>query len=134
MTRLFIDTLKVVAFEWFIKLPVGSIKKWADLENLFLGRFFEDDIKISVPTLLATEQKKEESIKAFEERFQSIALRCPSGMTQSTLVETCRHNLQATLLTQIGVTQSRTWKKLVLQGEWAEDIIVRVNQEDYKSM
>ena len=26
MDRLFIDTLKGVAFEWFMKLPVGSIK------------------------------------------------------------------------------------------------------------
>jgi len=57
-----------------------------------------------------------------------------NGMTQSTLVETCRHNLQTTLLDQIGVTQSRTWKQLVLQGKRAEDIVVRVNQEDYKNM
>jgi len=33
---------------------VGSIKEWADLEKLFLAQFFEDDIEISVPTLLAT--------------------------------------------------------------------------------
>jgi len=48
--------------------------------------------------------------------------------------ETCYHNLQTTLLTQIKVTQSRTCKQLVLQGEQAEDIVARVNHEDYKSM
>ena len=52
MARLFIGTLKGVTFEWFMKLPVGSIKTWADLEKLFLARFFEDDTEISVPTLL----------------------------------------------------------------------------------
>jgi len=88
MTRLFIGTLKGVAFEWFMKLPASSIKTWADLEKLFLARFFEGDIEISVPTLLAAKQKKGESIKTFVERFQSMALRCPRGMTQSTLVET----------------------------------------------
>ena len=76
MARLFIDTLKGVAFEWFIKLIVGSIEKWVDLEKLFLARFFEDDIEISVPTILATKQKKGESIKAFVERFWSMTLRC----------------------------------------------------------
>jgi len=44
-----------------MKLPAGSIKKWADLGKLFLLRFFEDDKKVSVPTLLVAKQKKGES-------------------------------------------------------------------------
>jgi len=43
MARLFIDTLKGVAFEWFMKLSTGLIKTWADLEK-FLAHFFEEDI------------------------------------------------------------------------------------------
>ena len=81
-----------------MKLSACSIKNWVDLEKLFLTRFFEDDTEVSLPILLATKQKKRVSIKMFVERVQSMALRCPSGMTQSTLVETCRHNLQTTLL------------------------------------
>jgi len=110
MARLFIGTLKRVAFEWFMKLPAGSIKTWANLEKLFLARFFEDDIEISVPTLLTTKQKKGESIKTFFERFQSMALCCSSSMTQSTLVEICHHNLQTALLAQMGVAKCCTWK------------------------
>jgi len=72
MAHLFIDTLKGAAFEWFIKIPAGSIKKWVDLEKLFLARFFKDDTEVSVPTLPATKQKKGESIKVFMERFQSM--------------------------------------------------------------
>ena len=41
LARLFIGILKGVAFEWFMKLPAGSIKTWADLEKLFLARLFE---------------------------------------------------------------------------------------------
>ena len=52
-----------------MKLPASLIKTWADLEKLFLARFFEDDSEISVSTLLAVKQKKEESIKTFIERF-----------------------------------------------------------------
>ena len=58
LVRPFISTLKGVAFEWFMKLPAGSIKKWVDLERLFLARFFEDDTEVTLPTLLATKQKK----------------------------------------------------------------------------
>jgi len=75
-----------------MKLPEGSIKNWGDLEKLFLAHFFEDDSEITMPTLLTTRQQKGEPVKAFVERFQNMALQCPSGMTQATLVETCRYN------------------------------------------
>jgi len=39
MAHLFIGILKGFAFEWFMKLPAGSIKTWVDLEKLFLVRF-----------------------------------------------------------------------------------------------
>jgi len=81
LTRLFIGTLKGVTFEWFMKLLVGSIKKWAYLEKLFLARFFEDGSEILVLTLLAAKQKKGESIKTFVKRFWSMTHHCPSGMT-----------------------------------------------------
>ena len=58
MAHLFIGTLKGVAFEWFVKLPAGYIKKWVDLKKLFLARFFKDDVMIFVPTLLTTKKKK----------------------------------------------------------------------------
>ena len=84
MAHLFIGTLKRIIFEWFMKLPADKIKIWVNLKKLFLARFFEDDSEISVLTLLAAKQKKEESIKTFVKRFQSMAVHCPSSMTQST--------------------------------------------------
>ncbi|XP_020262984.1 uncharacterized protein LOC109838963 [Asparagus officinalis] len=50
-----------------------------NLESFFLARFFEDDTEVSVSTLLATKQRKEESIKTYMERFRSMALRYPSA-------------------------------------------------------
>jgi hypothetical protein len=69
MTRLFIGTLKGVAFEWFRRLEPGSIKRWADMEKMFLARFFDDDTDVSISTLLAEKQKKGESISDFVKRF-----------------------------------------------------------------
>ena len=58
-----------------------------------------------------------------------MALCCPSGMTQSTLVETCHHNLQTCLLAQMGVAECQICKQLVLQGEQEEEIVVQVKAE-----
>ena len=74
LTRLFIGTLKGIAFEWFMKLPEGSIKNWGDLEKLFLIRFFEDDSQITMQALLVMRQQKGESVKIFVKRFQNMAL------------------------------------------------------------
>ena len=53
-------------------------------------------------------------------------------MTQATLVETCRHNLQTSLLAQIGVAESRTWKQLVQKGEQAKETVAGVKAEEGK--
>ena len=73
LARLFIGTLKGVAFEWFMKLSKGSIRNRGDLEKLFLTRFF-DDSEITMPTLLATRQQKGKPVKAFVERFRNMVL------------------------------------------------------------
>jgi len=65
MARLFIGTLKGITFEWFMKLPAGSIKTRADLEKLFLACFFEDDTEVAMPTLLAMKQKKKRVYQRF---------------------------------------------------------------------
>ena len=59
-----------------------------------------------------------------------MSLCCPSDMTQSTLVETCRLNLQTFLLAQMGVAEYHSWMQLVLQGEQLEEIVARVKAEE----
>ena len=47
-------------------------------------------------------------------------------------METCHHNLQISLLAQIGVAESHTRKQLVQQGEKAEEIVARIKTEEGK--
>ena len=54
MARLFINTLKGIAFDWFRSLPSGSINSCIDLENRFLSRFYEDDTEVTMDRLLST--------------------------------------------------------------------------------
>jgi len=52
-----------------LETPRRLHQELGDLEKLFVTRFFEDDSEITMPTLLATRQRKGESVKAFVERF-----------------------------------------------------------------
>src|SRR4051812_26153912 len=105
-TRLFISTLKGVDFEWFRKLPKGSVTCWDDLQVLFLSRFFEEEAHINMHTLLLTKQKEGELVKDFIERFQELVMRSRGGMTPETLVETCRHNFLTPILVQMGAVDN----------------------------
>jgi len=96
-----------------MKLLEGSINNWDDLEKLILTRFFEDDAEITMPTLLAMRQRKGESVKAFVERFQNI--RCFGGMTQATLVEIWRHNLQTSHYTWKSTSSNATFPSAMIR-------------------
>lgn len=104
-------------------------QSWNVLEKLFLARFFEDDSEVAMTTLLATIQRKDESIKDFTKRFRNMDLKCPNGMTQQILVQTCRHNFQPSLLAQIGAVECTTWKQLKQHREHTEEIVARIRME-----
>ena len=80
MARLFIGTLKGVAFDWFRSLPPGSINSWIDLKTRFLSRFYEDDTEVTMDKILSTMQRKSESVHDYSERFRNLSLMCPAGM------------------------------------------------------
>src|SRR5436190_24289894 len=109
-TRLFISTLKGVAFEWFRKSPKSFITCWDDLEALFLSRFFEEEADINMHTLLLTKKKDGKLVKDFIEQFRELAMRSRSGITPETLLETCHRNFLTPILIRMGVVECKTWK------------------------
>ena len=119
MARLFIGTLKGVAFDWFRSLP-GSINTWIDLETRFLSRFYEDDTEVTMNKLLSTVQRKGESVWDYIERFIILSLICPVGMPLPMLLQTCRHNFLNQVEIRMGAVKAHTWKELVEQAEIAE--------------
>ena len=72
MARLFIGTLKGVAFDWFRSLSPGSINSWIDLETRFLSHFYEDDTEATMDKLLSTVQRKVKSVRDYIERFRNL--------------------------------------------------------------
>ena len=101
MARLFIGTLKGVAFDWFRSLPSGSINSWVDLETRFLSRFYEDDTVVTMDKLLSMVQRGGEPVREYIMRFRNLSFICPASMplpllrgsaTRKRIHQTCRHN------------------------------------------
>jgi len=92
MARLFIGTLKGVAFDWFRSLPSGSINSWVDLETRFLSLFYENDSEVIMDKLLSTVQKGGEPVWEYIKRFRNLSHMCPAGMPLPMLLQTCQHN------------------------------------------
>ena len=108
MARLFIGTLKGVAFDWFRSLPPGSINSLIDLETRFLPYFYEDDTKVTMDKLLSTMQIKGESVRDYIERFRNLSLMCPSEMPLPMLLQTNRHNFLNQVEIRIGTVKAHT--------------------------
>ena len=77
MGRLFISTLKEVAFDWFRSLPSGSINSWIDLETQFLSRFYEGDTDVTTP-LNGPERRR--IYARIHKEVPNLSLMCPAGM------------------------------------------------------
>ena len=88
MIRLFIDTLKWVAFDWFRSLPSGS-NSWVDLETQFHPQFYEDDTEVTMDKLLSMIQKGGESVQEYIKSFYNLSLMCLTGMPLPMLLQTC---------------------------------------------
>ena len=108
MARLFIGTLKGVAFDLFRSLPPGSVNSWIGLETRFLSHFYEDDTEVTMDKLLSTVQKKGESVRDYIERFRNLSQMCPVGMPLPMLLQTCRHNFLDQVEIRMGAVKAHT--------------------------
>ena len=108
MAKLFIDTLKGVAFDWFRSLPNGSINAWADLKTRFLSRFYEDDTNVTMDKLLSTVHKGGEPMREYIERFRNLSVMRPAGMPLPMLLQTRRHNFLDRVEVRMGAVKTHT--------------------------
>ena len=69
MAHLLIGTLKEVVFEWFMKLPAGSIKTLDDLKKLFLACFSKMIQKFRCHLSLQPSRRKESLLRLLSKDF-----------------------------------------------------------------
>ena len=76
MCRTFCTCLTGEAWEWYVRLPQGSIKSFPDFANAFLKRYAGiKGPRISCESLLSLKQGDRETLKEFVKRFTDAAKR-----------------------------------------------------------
>jgi len=108
MTKLFIGTLKGIAFDWFRSLPSGSINSWVDLKTQFLSRFYEDNTKITMDKLFSIVQRGGQAVRDYIKRFCNLSFICPAGMSLFILLQIWRHNFVNKVKIRMGAVKTHT--------------------------
>ena len=82
MCRTFCTCLTSEAWEWYVRLPQGSIKSFSDFANAFLKRYAGiKGPRVSCESLLSIKQGDRETLKDFVKRFTDMAKKVdPSTM------------------------------------------------------
>ena len=81
MIRLFVSTLCETAFDWYARLPAGTINSWAD-----------EDEKSTTGQLCATKQAHNDSVDSFMKGWRALAVKCPEPHSHESLTDMCRMN------------------------------------------
>lgn len=92
MIRLFVSTLCETAFDWYARLPAGTINSWADEEEKFLTHVFDEDAKSTTGQLCATKQAHNDSVDSFMKGWRALAVKCPEPHSHESLTDMCRMN------------------------------------------
>jgi hypothetical protein len=81
------------AYTWCTTLPPGFVKVWEDMVELFCGKYFEAEEKITLVNLHTTKQANGEELLDYIHRFRDISLDCYANYEEGELVEVCIDNM-----------------------------------------
>jgi hypothetical protein len=90
--REFSKSLDDRAYIWYTTLPSGSVKTWEDMVELFCGKYFQAEEKITLVNLHTTKQTSGEDLLHYIHRFCDISLDCYANYEEGELVGVCIDN------------------------------------------
>jgi hypothetical protein len=91
--REFSKSLDDRAYTWYTTLPPGSVKVWEDMVELFCGKYFQAEEKITLVNLHTTKQTNGEDLLRYIHRFRDISLDCYANYEEGELVGVCIDNM-----------------------------------------
>uniref|UniRef100_A0A2N9E3P2 RNA-directed DNA polymerase n=1 Tax=Fagus sylvatica TaxID=28930 RepID=A0A2N9E3P2_FAGSY len=91
--REFSKSLDDRAYTWYTTLPPGSVKVWEDMVELFCGKYFQAEEKITLVNLHTTKQASGEDLLRYIHRFRDISLDCYANYEEGELVGVCIDNM-----------------------------------------
>uniref|UniRef100_A0A2N9IE29 Integrase catalytic domain-containing protein n=1 Tax=Fagus sylvatica TaxID=28930 RepID=A0A2N9IE29_FAGSY len=84
--REFSKSLDDKAYTWYTTLPPRSVKVWEDMVELFCGKYFQAEEKITLVNLHTTKQASGEDLLRYIHRFRDISLDCYANYKEGELV------------------------------------------------
>uniref|UniRef100_A0A2N9G772 Integrase catalytic domain-containing protein n=1 Tax=Fagus sylvatica TaxID=28930 RepID=A0A2N9G772_FAGSY len=91
--REFSKSLDDRAYTWYTTLPPGSVKAWEDMVELFCGKYFQAEEKITLVNLHTTKQTNGEDLLRYIHRFRDISLDCYANYEEGELMGVCIDNM-----------------------------------------
>uniref|UniRef100_A0A2N9IES3 Uncharacterized protein n=1 Tax=Fagus sylvatica TaxID=28930 RepID=A0A2N9IES3_FAGSY len=91
--REFSKSLDDRAYTWYTTLPPGSVKAWEDMVELFCGKYFQAEEKVTLVNLHTTKQTNGEDLLRYIHRFRDISLDCYANYEEGELVGVCIDNM-----------------------------------------
>ena len=110
--RQFPQSLAGPAFNWFYSLENASLKSWDDLVDTFLAKFGVVTDKISVADLVNTKPGRNESIKAYVNRWRNLSIQCERPIPEKEAVEIVLRNIDNWMAPLLKVGNFRTFREL----------------------
>uniref|UniRef100_A0A2N9IY48 RNA-directed DNA polymerase n=1 Tax=Fagus sylvatica TaxID=28930 RepID=A0A2N9IY48_FAGSY len=90
--REFSKSLDDRAYTWYTTLPPGSVKVWEDMVELFCGKYFQAEEKITLVNLHTTKQANGEDLLRYIHRFRDISLDCYANYEED--LDSCSKRLE----------------------------------------
>uniref|UniRef100_A0A2N9J8Z5 RNA-directed DNA polymerase n=1 Tax=Fagus sylvatica TaxID=28930 RepID=A0A2N9J8Z5_FAGSY len=91
--REFSKSLDDRAYTWYTTFPPGSVKVWEDMVELFCGKYFQAEEKITLVNLHTTKQANGQDLLRYIHRFRDISLDCYANYEEGELVGVCIDNM-----------------------------------------
>jgi hypothetical protein len=91
--REFSKSLDDRAYIWYTALPSGSVKTWEDMVQLYYGKYFQVEEKITLVNLYTTKQASGEDLLHYIHRFHDISLDYYANYEKGELVGVCIDNM-----------------------------------------
>ena len=91
--RAFSKSLNDRAYTWYTTLPPGSVRSWDDMVEMFCGKYFQAEEKVTLVNLHGTKQGNGEDVLKYIHRFHDMSLDCYANYEERELVGICIDNM-----------------------------------------
>lgn len=113
MFQQFVNSLSGIAFDWYADLPNGSVKKFPELEALFLKRFSGAQHHVTIGDLVVEKQKQGEILVDYILYWRNLSMKCEPQLQEQHAVGILLKNIHGPVAFLLKGFTIKTFAKLL---------------------